>query len=534
MPVDSNIALSVATPQIANPIDNYTKAVALKDMMTQDKLRQQQIAQSVIQTQSLQAQAQQHQRDLLDESNWTTAIKEAGGDFGKALDTLSKSGSVSGTFLMNKQNTVDKLITDKMARESSENTRDKAADDDIYNRILSVTALDPSQQPTQYANIMDAMMNDSKLGPRVQKGLQMGILQKSWPQESKPYMETLGMVKGGQGYINAQATQRAALAEQAAKAANEQANADKTRAGIPIVTAEAANAPTLYKANADEASHKADQSGKVLAGTSATGITAEQQEQNRNSRGELAVKQGELGLKKQELDRTFGDGAVDTWVDNILANPDLKLPAGKLGNAIEQQFTKKTGLPLPIPTTAPMRDRLVSANMALKAVQELREDLKDPDIQKRLGPILGRVGNAEQDTGATIGLSPQAAQKAARLRANMRYLFANELKTNIGARPSEFLAKQLESASPNVKLNDPMLLGTLQGVEDSALRTHDAVDQSRFGGKMRSRAQRGLTPSVTITPKFTSMDTVRAYAAEHQISEAQAKKHAEDEGYTVK
>ena len=72
---------------------------------------------------------------------------------------------------------------------------------------------------------------------------------------------------------------------------------------------------------------------------------------------------------------------------------------------------------------------------------------------------------------------PKLEKLGATLTGHLRYLFAQELKNAIGGRPSEFLAKQLEEASPQRKQDINILLGFLDSVENNANVTLRSVDQ---------------------------------------------------------
>jgi hypothetical protein len=128
----------------------------------------------------------------------------------------------------------------------------------------------------------------------------------------------------------------------------------------------------------------------------------------------------------------------------------------------------------------------------MDALKQVNEAIQDPEIQSRLGPILGRLGNAEQAVGTAAGLSPAAEAKAQQIRTNMRYLVFQEGKALLGGRLPKNMMESLEASSPNVKMDAGTLQGALAGVQDAAMRSLDTADQQRFGGKMRSREDRGI------------------------------------------
>jgi hypothetical protein len=215
------------------------------------------------------------------------------------------------------------------------------------------------------------------------------------------------------------------------------------------------------------------------------------------ARKRTGIEQQNASINAKKFAMEFGGDAVKGWVKQVADNPDTagQVPPA-LRTPVAQAYTASTGLPFPKPLTGQAVDQERAAHNALKAVAQITEALQDPEIQARRGPVLGRIGNVEQDAGATVGLSPSAAAKAAELRSNLRYLFTQELKANIGGRPPVELAKALEAVSPNIKLDDALMQGSLAGVKDAALRTLDATDEQRFGsGKGRTREARGLAPA---------------------------------------
>ena len=202
----------------------------------------------------------------------------------------------------------------------------------------------------------------------------------------------------------------------------------------------------------------------------------------------------------QKFSMEMGGDAVKGWAKSLAQNPDAAASVPPtLRTAVEQQFTKDTGLPFPKPLSGTAVDTERASRNALAAVAQINDALQDPEIQSRLGPIMGRLGQAEQAVGSAAGLSPQAEAKAQQLRTNMRYLVFQEGKAILGGRLPQNLMKELESSSPNTHMDAGTLQGAMAGVQDTALRNMDTADQQRFGGQMRSRQDRGIasTPLAT-------------------------------------
>jgi hypothetical protein len=191
-------------------------------------------------------------------------------------------------------------------------------------------------------------------------------------------------------------------------------------------------------------------------------------------------KNADINAKKFALE--FGGNAVQGWAKQVEQNPDTanQVPAG-LRTSVMQQFTQNTGLAFPKPLAGTAVDQERASRNALDAVSQIQDALKDPDIQSSLGPIMGRLGDVQQDMGTSLGLSPAAAQKAQQLRTNMRYLVFQEGKALLGGRMPQKLMEALESSSPSVKMDAPTMQGAMAGVSDAANRNLDQTFKQRFG-----------------------------------------------------
>jgi hypothetical protein len=208
-----------------------------------------------------------------------------------------------------------------------------------------------------------------------------------------------------------------------------------------------------------------------------------------------AVSQGRLAQEQMVNGMKYGPGTQEYWVKQLQDNPDsIKEMPAEFRSVVGQKFREATGLPLPTPLSGATQTQETAARNALDGVSFIREALKNPEIQKQIGPIMGRLGDAEQRVGTAVGLSPKAEQIAQELRTRMRYFIFQEGKAVLGGRLPQQLMQQMESSSANVKMDPNMLLGALKGAEDNANSVMDNADKQRFGGKMRSREMRGQAP----------------------------------------
>ncbi len=202
---------------------------------------------------------------------------------------------------------------------------------------------------------------------------------------------------------------------------------------------------------------------------------------------------GHLAETRRVNAMEYGPGQVDNWVENLKNNPDSvkELPM-KLRGVVGQKFTETTGLPLPTALSGGTKTQETAARNALDGIDFINKAMQNPEIASQIGPIMGRLGNAEQAIGTAVGLSPQAEQLAQELRTRMRYFVFQEGKAVLGGRLPQNLMKALEESSPNVKMDPRMLAGALAGAEGNAQSVLENADKERFGGKARTPQLRGV------------------------------------------
>ncbi|HEV8500427.1 MAG TPA: hypothetical protein VGR63_02535 [Casimicrobiaceae bacterium] len=196
----------------------------------------------------------------------------------------------------------------------------------------------------------------------------------------------------------------------------------------------------------------------------------------------IAFEQQNASINAKKFAMEFGGDAVKGWAKQVQDNPDTaNTVPPPLRTAVMQAFTANTGLPYPKPLTGTAVDQERASRNALDAVAQVKAALADPAIQSRIGPILGRLGSAEQTAGTAIGLTPEQEAKAQQLRTNMRYLVFQEGKALMGGRMPAQLMTQLEQSSPNVAMDAGTLNGALAGVTDAAGRNLDQTFKQRYG-----------------------------------------------------
>lgn len=214
------------------------------------------------------------------------------------------------------------------------------------------------------------------------------------------------------------------------------------------------------------------------------------------SRLNAAVNAGRLQQEKIINGIKYGPGTTQFWTQQLFDNPDsVKELPPEMKSAVGQAFTQKYGLPLPTALGDTAKSTETSARTALDSVAFIRQALQNPEIRQRIGPIMGRLGEAEQDVGATVGMSPEATQAAQELRTRMRYFLFQEGKAILGGRMPQKLMDELQSASARSTMNEPMIEGALRAAEGSAQNVIQNLDRQRFGGKARSAAGAPAAPA---------------------------------------
>lgn len=207
----------------------------------------------------------------------------------------------------------------------------------------------------------------------------------------------------------------------------------------------------------------------------------------------------EYQQNQQKFNLEYGPGTVDSQVEQVYHNPDTAVQnvPQTLRTAVQNGLQTKYGITFPKPLTGQQSEQEVASKSTLNAVNYIRSALDDPEIAGKIGPILGRLQDAQQKTGTAIGLSPAAAQKAQELRTQMRLLLTQEPR-EFGGRLTPALMDELQKSGPRVDMNIDMLKGALNGTEITSLNQLDNLDRARFGGQMRPRAVRGLeaTPEI--------------------------------------
>lgn len=175
---------------------------------------------------------------------------------------------------------------------------------------------------------------------------------------------------------------------------------------------------------------------------------------------------------------------------SVMLNPDSFHELDPKAKQKERTQLAKLDLPAPVKLNPTQLGTEEYARRAITSIETVNNMLNDPTmaalIKRRSGAILGRVGDLEQDAGATAGLSDDEARKIQDFRSSIRYLTFQEGKALFGSRIPVQLMKELQSTSPKSTESIAMLKGSMDAVRKNAEKTLISAETTRFGGKMRS------------------------------------------------
>jgi hypothetical protein len=497
MPSDPAISLSFKpTVPLEDPQAMLSKGIQLQDLMSQNRLRQQQVLQSQQQTQDLQAQTNARNKALADtqtfQKNLLDSRKPDGSaDWGKALD--ASTGFIDPEMQLK----IQKAHIEDVTNASKATDEDLKTQQNVFGQMdkalqgIRGESIPDDQKNIEWQNFMSRSKADPQLAPYMQKGIDMGVLAPTYSEDMAK--KSHAVVVGHLGTLTEAKTLQETNTSAATQAKDQQEliNLQKQQPGI--------EADAVTKVSHAPVAQAIDKATLMNPGL----LTPEQQAQQKNAEkaqqtaaGHLWVAQQDLALKSAKQKMEMGADTVQTWVDTLKHNPDaVKEVPTTVKNAVASEFTKQTGLPMPTAAGSTTVGTETAARNALANAAWIKNAIKDPEIQKRLGTILGNLGEAEQNLGTAVaGLSPHASQIAQELRTRMRYFVFQEGKTTLGGRLPQQLMRALEQSSASVHMEAPMLNGALDGAVGSSNVVLDNIDKERFGGVARPRVMRGLAP----------------------------------------
>ena len=119
------------------------------------------------------------------------------------------------------------------------------------------------------------------------------------------------------------------------------------------------------------------------------------------------MEQQNASINAKKFDMVFGPGTVESQAHQVLNNPDAaaRVPAALIPAVTKYLQDKGYNFPKPAQGTSVTQEQ--AARNTFAALDDVQKLLSDPEVASRRGAIMGRVGEAEQDIGATAGMTAE-------------------------------------------------------------------------------------------------------------------------------
>lgn len=523
------IALSTQPLQIESPIDQYGRAASTANHIQQSRLHAQQEQMNVEKLKAEQRSNQEASRALASQELVRQAWTQEGGHPDRTIETATKMGAGLPEVMAAQKH------FGELRKQAAEIGKDELPVKEYSNgQSLAQTGTALNLPDDQYAQAYPQIKAKLlELNPKLQ------LPDQPIPKSALQILHT-GFATEQQLLAEQKAKHDADAASAAAKkATHEQAmfldeegkvKSEAALKGEEVDTKKTQSAAETLASSKDQADYAAKLGAldpktaakfppvfdktKVLeiattpeqrlVGQRAADVATEAHRHNLSvestARYRTAIAAGRLAQEQMVNGMKYGPGTQEYWVKQLQDNPDsVKEMPPEFRSAVGKTFRETTGLPLPTPLTGATQIQETAARNALDGINFINKALANPEIKKNIGPIMGRLGNAEQRVGTAVGMSPEAEALAQELRTRMRYFVFQEGKAVLGGRLPQQLMKELEASSANVKMDPDMLKGALNGAEGNAHSVMDNADKQRFGGKMRTREMRGLPKANAIS-----------------------------------
>ncbi len=467
--------LTDSKPDVAleSPLQTAGKVAQYRNLLLQGQVHQQQIANEQETLRHTQLANQETERKNTSMANFERAFHEAGG-LPEPTKALAIKYNVDSDTLQNFEKGTAELAQ-KAALASKEKSELAIAHTNLKHQIYAPIAA--VTDPVAQANLWEAgqkQLNDA--------GVQT-------PEENIPYAGASQVQ--GELAKNTYYDHVLKQAEELRKQQGEQRLEDKAPVELAKLGSEATHAQQVATGTQIQSPQERAQLTREQARDAqiATNEAAQRKiaQQNANTAA------GHLAETRRVNAMEYGPGMIDSWVENLKANPDsVKELPPKLRSVVGQKFTETTGLPLPTPLGTAGQTQETAARNAIDNATWLAQAAKNPLIANQTGPLLGRLGNAEQKLGTAVGLTPEAEQLGQEFRTRARYFVMTEGKALLGGRLPQQLMEQLEKSSANPVMDKNLFQGALNGAISNAGTILENADKQRFGGKARTPAMRGI------------------------------------------
>lgn len=179
-----------------------------------------------------------------------------------------------------------------------------------------------------------------------------------------------------------------------------------------------------------------------------------------------------------------GDSDADVAAigDSIIQTGDATKATGKMVGPVAS-YLKSKGLPLPAKIPTDLAGREDAAGLLKANIANVRDIMSDPQIAAIANPYFGRMAELQQAIGRNqiFKNDPVRAAKLQQLMTQLNNMAANEVRANIGGRASNQMFEAFKATNPNVKMDIPMFMGALHGVEASANNVLTEAQEKRWG-----------------------------------------------------
>lgn len=195
----------------------------------------------------------------------------------------------------------------------------------------------------------------------------------------------------------------------------------------------------------------------------------------------------QMVFKEQTLANKAKAGAdpddVEALGDSVVQTGDATKAVGKMIGPVASYLQKRYGLPLPKKIDTSLADREDAAGIMKKYIGSVRETMSDPEIAKVVNPYYGRLNELQQAVGKNVYFQndPVRTAKLQSLMTQLNNMAAVEVRTQIGGRASNQMFEAFKATNPNVKMDTPMFMGALHGVENGANNALIEAQEQRWG-----------------------------------------------------
>lgn len=245
--------------------------------------------------------------------------------------------------------------------------------------------------------------------------------------------------------------------------------------------------------------------------------TASQFQANQiTKQNEMDLKQflAEMALDRKGAGKSVPDKQAKANYDAVMGATDPAEAYKSLAPPEKSRFrqdAEDAGHGIPSSISSQSKTQETAARNSKGMIDQFEKTLKDPDINRNIGPIMGNVAALAQGkigttlsytdplTGrpATPQRNAEINQKVQTFRSALTYMLFSEGKQLMPGRISSQLIDLLKETSPNPRQALPLLEGSLAAVKNNANEYLTSAEKERFNGRVRPGFIESLYPERT-------------------------------------